>query len=124
MTARGIQRGVICGLATIGCLAGLVAAPQAAADDRPPPGSPERNYLEYLALHGTPNATPQRLIDLGYLACNVRRGGGSDQDARLRVFQDFYAHGNPLTWATDSPHVVTAAVATLCPDVGSQAGDP
>ena len=121
MAARRVHRGVVrtaaWGAAAVGCLTGLAAAPVAQAD--PPPGSPEAKFVADVARNMASYVKPDERVMLGQMVCNVRRGGGTNHDAKQAIFVYMYkSWGAMTTWDVDAPIMTHFAVKDLCPEVG------
>lgn len=108
---RQILSGFLASVAAIGA----VASPKAVAD--PQFTSAEQNYLANLYLLAHPSVTAPRLVELGNLACAVRRSGASSYDARDAVWQNLNAAG-VVSSNAEMGTLVHVAVDNLCPEVG------
>lgn len=81
------------------------------------PGSAEDQYLTELYQVVHPSVTTPRLIQLGNLACSVRRQGGTSYDARDAVWKNLDASG-VVSSNAEMGGLVHVAVDQLCPEVG------
>lgn len=114
MGAQGPQAVAICVLLYMTCLGGATAAP-AGAD---PSFSPaEQQFLADLYQYVHPSVTPARLIELGNLACTVRRNGSSTDDATTAVWHSLDRQG-VVSSKAEVGTLVHVAVDRLCPEVG------
>ncbi len=75
-----------------------------------------QNFLSAAAPYRPP-VTDQRLLELGYQACSVRRAGGSSDEAKSALWRSLSDQGiiSPQVVVGSLVHV---AVDTLCPEVG------
>lgn len=108
---KGIRRRIL--LSAVMALAGVLVTPVASAA----PGSAEDQYLTELYQYVHPSVTAPRLVQLGNLACSVRRRGGTSYDARDAVWQNLDASG-VVSSNAEMGTLVHAAVDQLCPEVG------
>lgn len=93
----------------------MIAAPWARADPDLSPA--EQRYLSDLYQYVRPSVTAARLVELGNLACSLRRSGGSIDDARTAVWQNLNAAG-AVSSNAEMGTLVHVAVDNLCPEVG------
>jgi hypothetical protein len=79
----------------------------------------EQKFLSAAApyLNPRPPVTDQRLVELGYQACAVRRRGGSSDEAKSVLWRSLYDQGI-LTSQVVVGSLVYVAVNTFCPAVG------
>lgn len=101
---------------SVGFAAG--ALPAASAD--PYGNTPaERQYLadagQYLLL---PRPTDVFILELGHQACQVRRSGGSSDDAKAAIWKTWDASGMRPAVGAEVGSLVHVAVDDLCPEVG------
>jgi hypothetical protein len=115
MAFRAVQSRVMVALIVAGCLSGIIAAPKAEGD--PEFTSSEQRYLSDLYQYVHPSVTPARLIEMGNLACSVRRSGGSTDDARTAVWQNLNATA-VVSSNAEMGTPVHVAVDNFCPEVG------
>ncbi|TRW81247.1 DUF732 domain-containing protein [Mycolicibacterium sp. 018/SC-01/001] len=100
------------------CLGGMLTAPVAGA--QPYGNTPaERQFLaeadQYLPR---PRPTDVLVLKLGRQACQVRRDGGSSDDAKVAIWNAWNAAGiGPASGAVVGS-LVHVAVDNLCPEVG------
>jgi hypothetical protein len=94
-------------------VSGVIAAPWSRAE----PSSAEQRYLADLYQYVHPSVTAPRLVELGNLACSVRRSGASSDDAREAVWQNLNAAG-VVSSNAEMGTLVHVAVDNLCPEVG------
>lgn len=113
--SRTVRRCILFGFLTGVVAFGAVATPSAVAD--PQFTSAEQAYLADLYLLAHPSVTAPRLVELGNLACAVRRSGGSSYDARDAVWQNLNA-GGVVSSNAEMGTLVHVAVDNLCPEVG------
>jgi hypothetical protein len=100
---------VICGPA--------VLIPFPAASATPGTTTAEQNFYSEVYLYAHPPVTEQRLLQLGYQACAVRRAGGDSDEAKSVLWRSLYNQG-VLSAQAEVGSLVHVAVDTLCPEVG------
>jgi hypothetical protein len=94
-------------------VSGTIAAPWSRAE----PSPAEQRYLSDLYQYVHPSVTAARLVELGNLACSVRRSGMSSDDAREAVWRNLDAAG-VVSSNAEMGTLVHVAVDNLCPEVG------
>lgn len=89
-----------------------------------PPGTPgsgrpsgAQRYLADLSRFVHPDVGPDRLVELGNLACSARRRGMSSDDASMAVWEELKGSGLVSNMA-ETGTIVSVAVENLCPEVG------
>ncbi len=107
---RAVPQGVI---AILVCGSLLLGCPAASAD----PSPAEQEYLAQLYLLAHPSVTAEWLVELGNLACTVRRAGGTTDIAKETVWLNLNAAG-VVSSNADVGTLVHVAVDNLCPEVG------
>jgi hypothetical protein len=113
---RGIQRfGVLFGVVTF--LAAAMSVEPATVRAAPGNTMAEQDFFSEVFLYARPPVTNQRLLQLGYQACAVRRGGGSSDEAKSVLWRSLYDQG-VLSAQAEVGSLVHVAVDTLCPEVG------
>lgn len=115
MTRLTILPSAVGGLTAAACLTALIATPLAHAD--PDFTSSEQRYLAELYQYAHPSVTAARLIEVGNLACSVRRSGASSDAAREEVWRNLNAAG-VVSSNAEMGTLVHVAVDNLCPEVG------
>ncbi len=109
----GIRRSFIYVCVSVACATGGSAlAPVSLATP-----SDDANFLNAVYPYAHPQVSPQALIQLGHLACGVRRAGGGTGDAKVAVSQTLWSKG-VMSSNAEVGSLVRAAVDTLCPEVG------
>ncbi|MGV0734366.1 DUF732 domain-containing protein [Mycolicibacter sinensis] len=82
-------------------------------------GPGERQYLtevdQYLLL---PRPTDDVVLKAGHQACQVRRSGGSSDDAKRIIWDTLEDGGSRRFSSAEVGSVVHVAVDNLCPEVG------
>lgn len=106
---------LLLGTLTITLLSGSAVTAQAQAD--PGATDAEQRYLNDLYQYVHPSVTDARLVELGNLACSVRRSGASSDDARTAVWRNLDAAG-VVSSNAEMGSLVHVAVDNLCPEVG------
>lgn len=99
-------------------MGGNVACPASPAASVPGQLSQaEQHYLDDLDQYVHPRVAPPTLLELGNLACSVRRSGMSSDDAREAVWQNLSDAG-VVSSNAETGTLVHVAVDNLCPEVG------
>lgn len=116
--AMTIRRHATCWLTALLATASCVSVPLAQA--QPYGDTPaERQYLaqadQYLAR---PRPTDVLVLQLGNQACQVRRGGGSSDEAKVAIWNTWNSAGIRPASGAEVGSLVHVAVDTLCPEVG------
>lgn len=101
----------------VGGLTEAAATPATAEPFASGPG--ERQYLaevdQYLLL---PRPTDDVMLRAGHQACQVRRSGGSSDDAKRIIWNTLEDGGSRYFGGAEVGSVVHVAVDNLCPEVG------
>lgn len=109
---------VVGGALTVGIVSGLLSAPIVAAEPWAPTLVEQRYLTEVDQYLTRPRPPDPFVLQTGYQACQVRRSGGSSDDAKVAVWKTWAASGlGPASGAVVGS-LVHVAVDNLCPEVG------
>ena len=107
----------VCALLAVGGLGVAGATPATAEPFASGPG--ERQYLtevdQYLLR---PRPTDDLVLKAGHQACQVRRSGGSSDDAKRIIWNTLEDHASRRFGGAEVGSIVHVAVDNLCPEVG------
>ena len=106
--------GCLTAIATLG-VAAYVTLPLAQAT--PGSSAAEQDFFSEVYLYAHPPVTDQRLLQLGYQACSIRRNGGSTDNAKEALWNSLY-NGGVVSSNAEIGSLVHVAIDTLCPEVG------
>ena len=114
---RRLRMGASCSAIAAGFLGAGILAPAAGAEpygDTPA----ERQYLaEADRYMQRPRPTDVVVLRVGKQACQVRRSGGTSDDAKAEIWKTFDQYGITMSGA-EVGSLVHVAVDNLCPEVG------
>jgi Protein of unknown function (DUF732) len=117
VTTRRLRMGASCSAIAAGFIGAAMLAPTAGAEpygDTPA----ERQYLaEADQYMQRPRPTDVAVLRVGKQACQVRRSGGTSDDAKAEIWKTFDQYGISMSGA-EVGSLVHVAVDNLCPEVG------